>query len=400
MLKKSFKIAIASLAIAICANLSANYQPLIKAKCYADNQLTTQQNSSDLNINAKAAYLIDYSTGTQIYSYNADDRLPIASMTKLATLAVIFDQLEKDTISLDQKVVVSKTAADTEGSSAFLDEGSAYSVSDLIKTIVVVSANDSCVALAEHISGSEQLFAKKMNEFAQSLGLNNTCFENSTGLPASNHYSSAKDIAKIYQTVCDNKTYIEFSKIWTEDFIHPSGRKTGLVNTNRLIKTYDGCDSGKTGHTNEAKYCITASASRGGMRLITVVIGAPDSKIRFNEAKTMFNYGFANYQNKPVVNKEIPLVQVKVQGAKQKELDAYSKDDYVAFIKKGDNANFSSHIVADQSIKAPISAGDKIGTVLILDSNNIVIEEIDLIAKENIPKIKFEEILQNIYTLW
>lgn len=353
----------------------------------------------DLKINAKSAYLIDAKTGTEIINQNADQKLPIASMTKLATLSVIFSEINAGRLNLEDSISVSQTAADTEGSSAFLDAGSSYKVSDLIKTIVMVSANDSCVAMAEHISGSEQLFAKKMNKLVDDLNLSNTNFVNSTGLPSEGHYSSAKDIAKIYQTVCDNPTYIKFSKIWMEDFIHPSGRKTGLVNTNRLIKTYEGCDSGKTGHTEEAKYCLTASATRGGLRLISVVIGAQDSKERFNLTKDMFNYGFANFTYKPIVDNNIPLAEINVRGAKNKQIEAYAKEDYVAFIKKGENKTFSTHIVAAE-IKAPINKGDKIGTVLVLDSNNIVIEEIDLISKVDVQKITLKEVLENIYANW
>lgn len=353
----------------------------------------------ELKINAKSAYLIDAATGTEIYSKNADQSLPIASMTKLATLSVIFSEINNGRLNLEDKVSVSQTAADTEGSSAFLDAGSTYKVADLIKTIVMVSANDSCVAMAEHISGSEQGFAVKMNKLAEDLKLTNTNFKNSTGLPVAGHYSSAKDIAKIYQTVCDNPVYIKYSKIWMEDFIHPSGRKTGLVNTNRLIKTYEGCDSGKTGHTDEAKYCLTASATRGGTRLISVIIGAETSKDRFDQTKAMFNYGFANYQSKPIINAGSAIADISVKGAKHKSITAYAKDDYIAFIKKGEDKTFSTHVVSN-TLNAPIHKGDKIGTVLVLDENNIVIEEIDLISKTDVPKITIGQILDNIYNAW
>ncbi len=355
---------------------------------------------ADINCTAKAAYLCDYKSGTTIYSSFADDRLPIASMTKLATLSVIFKQIESGSLSLDEMVCVSQNAADTEGSSAFLDAGSKYSVSDLIKTIVVVSANDSCVAMAEHICGSEQLFAERMNNLVDDLGLNNTHFANSTGLPATDNYSSARDMAEIYRTVCDNPTYKSYAKIWMEDFVHPSGRKTGLVNTNRLIKTYQGCDSGKTGHTNEAKYCLTASATRNGMRLIAVVIGAPDSKTRFENAQTMFNYGFANYQNKTVVSTDLPLAIVDIKGAVIKQIEGYAAKDYQAFLGKNDTSTFSTKIVVDSAPKAPISQGQKIGTILVLNQNNIVVDEIDLVAKTNVEKIKFSQILDNIYSAW
>ena len=353
-----------------------------------------------LTSKSKAAYLCDYHSGTTIYSSNADDRLPIASMTKLATLSVIFNNLQQGKLNLQDKITISQNAADTEGSSAFLDAGSTYSVADLIKTIVVVSANDSCVALAEHIAGNEQAFADSMNKLCESLGLTNTHFANSTGLPADNHYSSARDMAEIYRTVCDNDTYKSYAKIWMEDFIHPSGRKTGLVNTNRLIKTYQGCDSGKTGHTNEALYCLTASASRGGMRLISVVIGAPDSKIRFAEATNMFNYGFANYTNKEVVSTQAPIAQVSVKGGQIKSIDCFAAKPYIAFLAKTDDSQFNTRVQLNSNVKAPVAVGDKVGTLLVLNQNNIVIEEIDLIAGDSVQKIKLGQILDNIYQNW
>lgn len=353
-----------------------------------------------LTSKSKATYLCDYSTGTTIYANNADDRLPIASMTKLATLSVIFERINSGKLKLEDKITISQNAADTEGSSAFLDAGSTYSVADLIKTIVIVSANDSCVALAEHISGNEQAFADSMNKLCDNLGLTNTHFANSTGLPAKEHYSSARDMAEIYRTVCDNDTYKSYAKIWMEDFIHPSGRKTGLVNTNRLIKTYQGCDSGKTGHTNEALYCLTSSASRGGMRLISVVIGAPDSKTRFAEATNMYNYGFANYTNKEVVNTEVPITQAQVKGGQTKTINCFAAKPYVAFLAKTDDSQFSTHVQLNNNIKAPVAAGDKVGTLLVLNQNNIVIDEIDLIAGEGVQKIKLGQILDNIYQNW
>lgn len=356
--------------------------------------------SKELNINAKSAYLIDYKTGTEIYSKNADTQLPIASMTKLATLSVIFNELDNKTINLTDMVTVSTNAADTEGSSAFLDAGSNYSVADLIKTIVIVSANDSCVAIAEHIAGSEELFVNKMNDLSKKLSLKNTNFKNSTGLPAENHYSCAKDMALIYTTVCDNNLYKQYAKIWMEDFIHPSGRITGLVNTNRLIKTYEGCDSGKTGHTAEAKYCLTASASRAGTRLVSVIIGAENSKSRFDQTKDMFNYGFTNYTSKTVINTTVALAEFDVANSTQKTVLAYAKEEYNTFDKKGDNKTYKTHIIQNDKLSAPIKVGDKLGTVLVLDQNNIVLKEIDLVSTQNIEQITFIQILDNIFNAW
>lgn len=391
MIKSIIKNAIFILAIVVFAIICPNCKTFAKATNIAEN---------NLQFNAKAVYLIDAHTGTFVYGKNELDKLPIASMTKLATLSVVFNQINSGALSADDIVTVSQNAASTEGSSAFLDAGSKYSVESLIKTIVVVSANDSCVALAEHICGSEKLFANKMNELIDKLKLKNSHFENATGLPSDNHYSCAHDMAKIYITICNNPMYQKFAKIWMEDFIHPSGRITGLVNTNRLIKTYDGCTGGKTGHTNEAKYCLTASATRNGTSLVAVVIGAENSKSRFEQTQNLFDYGFANFASVQVVDRNVCLAQVDITGAKEKSVEVYAKEDYMAFTKKDSGNKYKTHIVVNENLSAPFVANDCVGKVLILDQNNIVVDEIDLIVKVDVEKIKYKEILKEIFTNW
>lgn len=390
-MKKMVKTAICCFVGAICAFLCPNTANFARG---------VEDNLESLKIEAKSAYLIDANTKTVIYAKNEHNRLPIASMTKLATLAIIFDEIEKGNLSLDEEITISQNAGDTEGSSAFLDAGSKYSLEGLIKTIIMVSANDSCVAVAEHVCGSEELFVEKMNKFVSANNLKNTHFENSTGLPQQNHYSSAEDIAKIYATICDNELYKKFSKIWMEDFIHPSGRKTGLVNTNRLIKTYDGCTGGKTGHTNEAKYCLTASAQRNGTTLISVVIGANDSKTRFAQTQKLFNFGFANYYSKQIVDTSIAVDTIDVVGANIKQIEVFASEPYYQFCKRGEATNFSTHLVLNEKVVAPLKSGDKIGTLLVLDQNNIVQKEIDLIVKDDVEKIQYKQILDNIFNRW
>ena len=360
----------------------------------------TLANNDELSINSIASYMIETTSNTEILANNADKKLPIASMTKLATLAIIFDEINSGRLDPEEQVQVSQTAASIEGSSAFLDAGSQYTVKDLIKTIVVVSANDSSVAMAEKISGSEELFAKRMNKLAADLKLANTHFENCTGLPSPSHFSSARDIAKIYSLVCDNDLYKEYSKIWMEDFIHPSGRKTGLVNTNRLIKTYSGCTGGKTGHTSEAKYCLSASATRGGMSFVAVIIGAETSKIRFAEVTKMFNYGFANYSIKNLVSSKLPLARIELKGAKEKNCELYSLEEFSVLEKKGEERKYTTKYMLPNVIKAPVDTNQVIGKILVLNENNIVVKEIDLASKETIDKIKFGEAFKNIINLW
>lgn len=356
------------------------------------------ENNENLDITSKSGLLLEYSTGSVVYEKNADEKLPIASMTKIATLALVFDAIDKGIIKENDMVVVSETAADVGGSSAFLDACSKYKLSDLLMSVIIASANDSSVALAEHVAGSEEGFVSKLNKMTEELGLKNTHFENCTGLPSKNHYSTARDIVAFYKKICNHNLYKKYSKVWMTDFIHPSGRKTGLVNTNRLIKTYDGIEGGKTGYTDSARFCLTASAKRGNIRFIGVIIGANDSKTRFAEMSKLFNYGFANYNCKQVVNKEVPVSVEKVKYSKQ-NLEVYPENDVNKFINKGESANFSTSYEIN-SLKAPIKKGDVVGKIYVLNENNLVVDEVNLLAGSDIHEMEFSERLKSIVTNW
>lgn len=365
---------------------------------FASSNKAFAAGDEEIKISSKSAVLVDYNSGTVIFQKNADERLPIASMTKLASLSVIFEFLNKGIIKESDLVTVSENAASVGGSSAFLDAGSKYKVSDLIKTIVIASANDSTVAMAEFVAGSEESFVLKMNKMASSLGLKDTNFANSTGLPTENHYSTANDMVKIYKSVCNNALYKKDSKIWMEDFIHPSGRKTGLVNTNRLIKTFDGIDGGKTGYTDKAKFCLTASATRGDTRLIGVVIGAEDSKTRFSEMSKLFNYGFANYENKLLIDSEVPVTVCKFKNSKN-TISAFPEKSINKFLNKSEEFVFSTDFEIYQT-KAPVKQGAVIGKMFVFDKNNMVIDEVNLIAGDDAKEIGFKESFEKVIFNW
>lgn len=354
--------------------------------------------SLSLNLSAKSAILVDFDSSKIIYEKNAHERLPIASMTKLASLAIVFDAIEKGIIKLGDEVVVSKNAASVGGSSAFLDAGSRYKLSDLIKTIIISSANDSCVAVAEFMTGSEQAFVGRMNKLAEKLNLENTNFENCTGLPAKNHYSSAFDMVKIYKEVCDNETYLKYSKIWMDELMHPSGRKTELVNTNRLVKTYDGIESGKTGYTDSAKFCLTASAKRNNMRLIGVVIGVGDSKTRFAEMSKLFDFGFANYKSIEIIDSSIPTTINKVKNAKNM-VEIYPSTSISKLLDKNEESKYTTDYQLFE-LKAPIKAGDIVGKIFVFDENNMVVDETTLIAKNDVEKIDLSYSIDKIIKIW
>ena len=246
-----------------------------------------------ISISSPSAILTEASTGRVIFEKNADERRPVASVTKVMTILLTLEAIDGETIGKNDKVIVSPRAQSMGGSQAYLDAGSAYTVAELLKSVIIASANDSAVALAEYIAGAEEAFVARMNERAQELGLTNTHYVNCTGLPAQGHYMSARDVAKLSSELDRHPRYYEYSTVWMDEIAHKGGCKTQLTNTNRLVRFYTGCDGYKTGSTNEARYCMSATAKKDGMRLIAVVLGANAGQTRFDEARAMLEYGFA-----------------------------------------------------------------------------------------------------------
>lgn len=394
MLKKSFKVIVFMLLFVITTALLL---PCCGNSAFAGK--ITDENKQEILISSKAAILMDYNSGRVLYSKNEHQKLPIASMTKIMTIILILEEIESGRLSLDSKVKISDDAAETGGSQAFLDEGKTYKLSDLLKTVIIASANDSSVALAEAVSGTEQAFVSLMNKRARGLGLKNTNFANSTGLPAADHYSSAFDVGVMLKELVGYKTYLHYSKVWMDELIHPTGRKTELVNTNRLVKTYEACDSGKTGHTNESKYCLAASAKQNQTRLIAVIIGAEDSKIRFKETKQLLSYGFANYENKIILNNLYPITTLKVSGSDKAKVEGYISKDYSVLYKKGEEIKYEVQMELPKTIKAPIKAGDAIGTANVYINGKLE-EKINIIVKENVEKRTINQTLDKIFNNW
>ena len=345
--------------------------------------------SADEVFKSKAVYLIDFETGTPIYSKDEEKHLPIASMCKIMTLLLCFEELDNNTISFDDIISVSENASSMGGSQIFLEKNASYKVSDLIKGIVVASANDACVAMAEHISGSEELFVKKMNEKSSQLGMCNTVFTNCTGLPKPGQYSCAKDVSKMFRELLNYKSYFNFSKIWTDTISHPNDRVTEITNTNKLIKFYGGCDGGKTGYTAEAGHCICSSAIRDNLRLISVVIGAPDSKSRFKECSDMFNFGFANYCMKMVVDNTKPLdFDINVDGGKVDKINVSPNESFYVLSKKNEKRSFEFEYELKNKVTAPLLKGDKVGDMIIYE-NGVEIKSVSIVANDDVKKAGF-----------
>lgn len=335
--------------------------------------------TATFNISSREALLMS-EDGQILFEKNAAEKRPIASMTKIMTLLCVYDAVDQGKISLDDNVVVSERAASMGGSQVFLDAKGVYKAEELVKSVIVCSANDSCVALAEHISGSVENFVDSMNEKAAALNLEATHFENCTGLPHISQFSCAKDVAVMLSRLIQYPHYFSCANIWTEDFHHPDGRVTGMTNTNKLVRFYEGCDGGKTGYTNEAMHCLAATAKRGDTRIISVVVGASDSKTRFKEVSDMFNYAFANYQNKVYLDVDSKLDNVAVDGGKQSYAEAAPSRKLFAFGKKGSD-DYTLQIEYDSVLKAPVAEGQKLGVARLVDKNGSVTDEIDLVAK-------------------
>jgi D-alanyl-D-alanine carboxypeptidase (penicillin-binding protein 5/6) len=351
------------------------------------------------NITAKAGFLMEANSGAVLYSKDENKRLPIASMTKIATLGVIYDAIANGEIKMDDMVLVSANASGMGGSQAFLDTDSEYSVAELIKSIVVASANDSCVAMAEKLYGSTTEFVNKMNALAKNLGCTDTNFINCTGLPAVGAYSSAADIAKLYQHIMKFPNYGDFNKVWMYDLTHPSGRVTGLTNTNKLSRFYNGCQGGKTGYTTEAGHCITVTATRGDLRPIAVIIGAGDSKTRFAESSNLMNYCFDGFENKLLVDKNIPIACTKLRGAVDNSAEVFPANSFYKLIKKGGQENYAINYEVPNSITAPVGRTESVGKIIVSGKdgeNGKVIAEIPVITDRDIKRATYFETIRKV----
>ena len=356
--------------------------------------------AESLSAVSEAAYLTDFNSGTVIYAKNETERLPIASMCKIMTLLLTFESIDSGSLSLDDTVTVSAEAAGMGGSQIFLDANKPYEVRELVKGIVVASANDASYALAEQISGSEELFVAEMNAKCKELGMNDTHFSNCTGLPKAQQYSCAKDVSKMFSELLTHKDYFTFSRIWMDEIHHDGGRVTEISNTNKLIRFYEGCDGGKTGYTSEAGHCLAASAQRKGMRLVSVVIKAPDGKTRFNDVSTMFNYGFANYENKLILDCEKPLeIPVTVTGGKQDSVLGVPAESYYLFSARNEKIALNIDFTPDEKVKAPVEKGQRIGS-LTVEKDGILVKEIPVLAYETVEKQTYFDIVKNIIDNW
>ena len=341
---------------------------------------------------ALSCILMDADTGRVLYEKNADAALPPASVTKVMTMLLVFEALDSGTLKLTDMITASANAASMGGSQIYLKEGEQMSVEDLLKSLIVSSANDAAVALAEAIAGSEIAFVSRMNERAAELGMVNTHFENTNGLDddTDTHLTSARDIAIMSREVLKHELVFQYSTLWMDTI---RGGEFGLTNTNRLVRFYQGATGLKTGSTSKAKFCISATAERNGLSLIAVVMGAPTRDARNALAASLLDFGFANYAH--YEDAETALDAVRVQGG-VKNTVGIVKEDFSATLEKGQNTRLEKRMDIPDVLTAPIAEGEKIGTVTYL-LDGVEIGTSDVLATEAVAKIDFRTLFPRLF---
>ncbi|HEY2493222.1 MAG TPA: D-alanyl-D-alanine carboxypeptidase family protein [Paenibacillus sp.] len=341
----------------------------------AEEKKTTkdQVKSPELAASAISAILMDADTGTIIYEKNSHDKLPPASITKVMTMLLTMEALDDGKLKLTDKVRTSEYAASMGGSQIFLEPGEEMSVDEMLKGIAMASGNDASVAMAEKISGSEEAFVELMNERTAELGLKDTHFVNCNGLPADNHYSSAHDIAVISRELLKHNEITKYTGSY-QDYLRKDSKKPfWLVNTNKLVRFYNGVDGLKTGYTSEAKFCLTATAVRDDLRAVAVVLGEPNTKTRNSEVSQMFDYMFSHYSKEPIYKKGDVMGTVKINKGKRTELSLVAGQNYSVLMKKsGNKTNIRHELQLDTELKAPIKDGQVLGNLVVYQGEQML----------------------------
>lgn len=380
--------------------------PIHNVTVYAKENKKAEENNA-MDITAQSAVLIENSSGRILYEKEKDKELIPASITKIMTLLLIFEALEKGQIHLEDSVSVSEYAASMGGSQVFLEPGETQTVDTMIKCISVASANDAAVAMAEYVAGSEQAFVDQMNQKAKDLGMKHTHFMNCNGLDdsiESGHYSSAYDVALMSRALISGYPQIShYSTIWMDEITHSTKKgdtQFGLSNTNKLIRTYQGITGLKTGSTSKAKYCLSATASRAAVSLTAVVMAAPDPKIRFNQAASLLDYGFANCTGFEDQTTALKLPAIPVKNGVSETVIPYISKDFSYTLCKGESGDqIKRRIEYKKKLTAPIRKGDMVGRV-VYTMNDQTLEEIPIYAVKKVPKAAYTDCLEKLMKRW
>lgn len=361
---------------------------------------TGGESAGSVTVTAPSVFLMEASTGKVLYEKDADTRRPPASVTKVMTILLIYDALSAGKIHKEDVVTTSEYAASMGGSQVFLEAGEEQTVDTLLKCIVVSSANDACVAMAEHISGTEEAFVQQMNERARGLGMENTVFKNCNGLDTDGHVTTARDIALMSRELITKYPDVyEYTKIWMDTIVHKTKKgeeEFGLSNTNKLIRQYSYATGLKTGSTGEAKFCLSATAQKDGIDLIAVIMAAPDVKTRFADAQTLLNYGFSICRKYEDPDWESVQKTVKVERGEEDQVKVVQKSGFSYLDVSGaDLSGVEKKVVPKASLKAPVKKGQKAGTVQYL-LNGEKIGEVELAAADDVPAMSLKHAIEDV----
>lgn len=354
----------------------------------------------DFAPNGKSAILVDNLSGKVLYEKNADEKLAPASMTKLASMLMVIEAIDNGNLKFEDKVTISEEAANMGGSQVFLQAGEVYTVYDLLKSVAIASGNDAVVALAEKIGGSQSGFVDMLNKRLKEIGATNTNFVNAHGLDAEGHYSTARDMSIIARELLKHPKILEFTSIYEEYLEKNDGSRIWLVNTNKLVRFYDGVDGLKTGFTKTAGYCLTATASKNNFRLISVVMGEDTSENRSSDTVKMLNYGFNTFKINIIKTKGESLGKVRVEKGKQDKANIVLLNDATEILKNTDPVTEYNFNLKVNKIKAPVKVGDIVGTAEIIDSEGNIVDEVDVTVEKDIKKANIlDYMLRNLKTI-
>ncbi len=346
-----------------------------------------------LETTAEGAVIVEAYTGKVLFAKNPDKELPMASVTKIMTLLLAVEAVEKGKFKLTDRVVASENAWEMGGSQIYLEPGEEMSLEEILLAVAVGSANDASVALAEHIAGTEEAFVQAMNQRVKELGLKHTHFANCTGLPAEGHYTSAYDMAVILRECLKYPLFKKLSSVYEYDL---RGGKFKLWNTNKLLKWYPVVDVGKTGWTNEAKYCLASSGEKDGLRLIVVVLGTPEPKSHFRESIRLYKYGFARYKALVMAEKGAAVKSVKVGKGVFNQVDAVTAERVIVVTPKGEEQGFTARVELPERITAPVAKGDRLGTYKVF-KNGQEVQSVPLVAAHDVPKANLWQQINKVF---
>ncbi len=371
---------------------------LILAIIFLLSQLVVALDEPEFDLKSKSAVLMDAKTGRILYEKNSHQKLPPASITKIMTMLLAMEALDEGRVSWNDKISTSEFAAQMGGSQIWLEPGEEMAFSDLLKAVAVVSANDACVVIAEYLYGTEENFVEAMNDKAKELGMKDTYFYNTNGLPPTDssvkgNYTTAYDITLMSCELLKHSQILKFTSIWID---HLRDGDSFLRNTNNLVRFFKGADGLKTGYTQEAGFCLSATANKKGMRFISVVMNAPDSKARFNESKALLNYAFNIHRPISIVKAEEIVAKVRVFKGVKEEIEAVAKEDLQVAVLKGEEKGIIKQTKIDKDVIAPVKKGDQVGQIVVLKEEEIL-GRVDLVAVEDVKKASFFKIIIQIF---